>query len=145
MTKGEEMSVKKRVLILCTGNSARSQMAEGLLRHDGGERFEVESAGVEPSRVRPQAVEAMREIGVDISAHRSKSVEEFAGQEFDYVITVCDNAKEQCPVFPGKTRRIHWSFDDPAAAVGDEAERLAVFRRVRDEIRERLREFSASA
>ena len=145
MTKGEGMSVKKRVLILCTGNSARSQMAEGLLRHDGGEKFEVESAGVEPSHVRPQAVEAMREIGVDISGHRSKSVEEFAGQEFDYVITVCDNAKEHCPVFPANTRRIHWSFDDPAAAVGDEAERLAVFRRVRDEIRGRLREFSASA
>ena len=139
------MSDKKRVLILCTGNSARSQMAEGLLRHDGGERFEVESAGVEPSHVRPQAIEAMREVGIDISGHRSKSVEEFAGREFDYVITVCDNAKEHCPVFPGKTRRIHWSFDDPAAAEGDEAERLAVFRRVRDEIRGRLREFSASA
>jgi arsenate reductase len=146
MTEEEkEMSDKKRVLILCTGNSARSQMAEGLLRHDGGGKFEVESAGVEPSHVRPQAVEAMREVGIDISGHRSKSVEEFAGQEFDYVITVCDNAKEQCPVFPGKTKRIHWSFDDPAAAEGDEAERLAVFRRVRDEIRERLRELSAPA
>ncbi len=139
------MSDKKRVLILCTGNSARSQMAEGLLRHDGGEKFEVESAGVEPSHVRPQAVEAMREIGIDISGHRSKSVEEFAWQEFDYVITVCDNAKEHCPVFPGKTRRIHWSFDDPATAEGDEAERLSVFRRVRYEIRGRLREFSVSA
>jgi arsenate reductase len=116
-------------------------MAEGLLRHDGGEGFEVFSAGVEPSRVRPQAVEAMREIGIDISGHRSKSVDEFLGQEFDYVITVCGNANEQCPVFPGNTKRIHWSFDDPAAAQGDEAARLAVFRRVRDEIRERLREF----
>ena len=134
------MSDKKRVLILCTGNSARSQMAEGLLRHDAGDKFEVESAGVEPSHVRPQAIEAMREIGIDISGHRSKSVDEFAGQEFDYVITVCDNANERCPVFPGKTRRIHWSFEDPAAATGDEAARLAVFRRVRDEIRERLRE-----
>jgi arsenate reductase len=134
------MSGKKRVLILCTGNSARSQMAEGLLRHDAGDEFEVESAGVEPSHVRPQAVEAMREIGIDISGHRSKSVEEFAGQEFDYVITVCDNANERCPVFPGKTRRVHWSFADPAAATGDEAARLAVFRRVRDEIRGRLRE-----
>ena len=133
------MSDRKRVLILCTGNSARSQMAEGLLRHMGGGRFEVESAGVEPSSVRPQAVEAMREVGVDISGHRSKSVEEFAGREFDYVITVCDNANERCPVFPGNTRRLHWSFEDPAAAEGDEAERLAVFRRVRDEIRERLR------
>ena len=139
------MSDRKRVLILCTGNSARSQMAEGLLRHDGGGRFEVESAGVEPSSVRPQAVEAMREVGVDISGHRSKSVEEFAGREFDYVITVCDNANERCPVFPGNTRRLHWSFEDPAAAEGNEAERLAVFRRVRDEIRARLRDFIASA
>lgn len=135
------MSDKKRVLILCTGNSARSQMAEGLLRHMGDGRFEVESAGVEPSHVRPQAIEAMRERGIDISGHRSKSVDEFTGQEFDYVITVCDNANERCPVFPGKTERIHWSFDDPAAAEGDEAARLAVFRRVRDEIESRLREF----
>jgi arsenate reductase len=87
----------------------------------------------------------MREIGVDISGQRSKAVEEFAGQRFDYVVTVCDNAREQCPVFPSETRRIHWSFDDPAAASGGEAERLAVFRRVRDEIRERLREFVASS
>lgn len=137
------MSDKERVLILCTGNSARSQMAEGLLRHDGGDKFEVESAGVEPSHVRPQAIEAMREIGIDISGHRSKSVDEFSGREFDYVITVCDNANERCPIFPGDTKRIHWSFDDPAAAEGDEATRLAVFRRVRDEIRARLREFAA--
>lgn len=135
------MSERKRVLILCTGNSARSQMAEGLLRHDGGDKFEVASAGVEPSHVRPQAIEAMREVGIDISGHRSKSVDEFAGQEFDYVITVCDNANERCPVFPGKTVRVHWSFDDPAAAEGDEAARLAVFRRVRDEIRSRLHDF----
>ena len=135
------MSDKKRVLILCTGNSARSQMAEGLLRHDGGDDFDVASAGVEASFVRPQSIEAMREIGVDISGHRSKSVDEFRGREFDYVITVCDNANERCPVFPGKTQRIHWSFDDPAAAEGDEPARLAVFRRVRDEIRERLRSF----
>jgi arsenate reductase (thioredoxin) len=137
------MSDKKRVLILCTGNSARSQMAEGLLRHDGGDKFDVASAGVEPSVVRPQAIEAMREVGIDISGHRSKSVDEFLGQEFDYVITVCDNANERCPIFPSKTERIHWSFDDPAAATGNEAERLAVFRRVRDEIRERLRQFIA--
>lgn len=137
------MSDKKRVLILCTGNSARSQMAEGLLRHIAGDRFEVESAGVEPSHVRPQAIEAMRERGIDISGQRSKSVDEFSRQEFDYVITVCDNANERCPVFPGKTERIHWSFDDPAAAEGDEAARLAVFRRVRDEIENRLREFSS--
>ena len=137
------MSERKRVLILCTGNSARSQMAEGLLRHDGGARFEVESAGVSPTGVRAEAVAAMREVGVDISAQRSKSVDEFAGQDFDYVITVCDNAREQCPVFPAATRRVHWSFEDPAAAVGDEAARLSVFRRVRDEIRARLREFVA--
>ncbi len=138
------MSEKKRVLILCTGNSARSQMAEGLLRHDGGAAFEVFSAGVEPSHVRPQAIEAMSEIGIDISGQRSKSVDEFAGQEFDYVITVCDNANERCPVFPGQTKRIHWSFDDPAAAEGEEAARLAVFRRVRDEIRVQLRDFITS-
>ena len=133
------MSKKKRVLILCTGNSARSQMAEGLLRHMGEGRFEVHSAGTMASFVRPQAIEAMREIGIDISGHRSKSVDEFAGQEFDYVITVCDNANENCPVFPGKTKRIHWSFDDPAEARGTEEEKLAVFRRVRNEIAEKLR------
>jgi len=138
------MSEKKRVLILCTGNSARSQMAEGLLRHDAGNRFEVASAGVDPSKVRPQAIEAMREVGIDISGRRSKSVDEFAGQEFDYVITVCDNANERCPIFPGNTERIHWSFDDPAAAEGDDDRKLAVFRRVRDEIRHRLRLFAAA-
>jgi arsenate reductase len=136
------MSDKKRVLILCTGNSARSQMAEGLLRHLAGDRFEVESAGVEPSLVRPQAIAVMREVGVDISGHRSKSVDEFTGQEFDYVITVCDNARERCPIFPGKTERLHWNFDDPAIAEGDEQAVLAVFRRVRDEIENRLREFT---
>ena len=135
------MSDKRRVLILCTGNSARSQMAEGLLRDMDTERFEVQSAGTEPGRLNPLAVRAMQELGVDISAHRSKSVDEFRGQEFDYVITVCDNAKENCPVFAGRSERLHWSFDDPAAAEGSEAARLAVFRRVRDEIRERLKEF----
>ena len=135
------MGERQRVLILCTGNSARSQMAEGLLRDMAGDRFEVESAGVEPSHVRAQAVEAMRERGIDISRHRSKSVDEFTGQNFDYVITVCDNANERCPVYPATTRRIHWSFDDPAAAEGDEAARLAVFRRVRDEIENHLSEF----
>ena len=132
----------KRVLFLCTGNSARSQMAEGLLRHMAGDRFEVASAGVSPTRVRPEAIEAMREIGVDISRHRSKPVDEFAGSEFDYVITVCDNANEQCPVFPGDARRIHWSFDDPAAAEGDA---IAVFRRVRDEIQDRIEGFTRFA
>lgn len=139
------MSKRKRVLILCTGNSARSQMAEGLLRSDGGsDLFEVFSAGTHPGRVRPEAVEAMREVGIDISAHRSKSVDEFVGQQFDYVITVCDNARANCPVFPGKVERIHWSFDDPAAATGELETRLAEFRRVRDLIRARLKWFISS-
>lgn len=138
------MKDKKRILILCTGNSARSQMAEGLFRELGGERLEVESAGVVASFVRPQAIKAMKEIGIDISLHRSKLVDEFLGQSFDYVITVCDNAKESCPVFPGNVKRIHWSFDDPAEATGNEEERLAVFRRVRDEIKSRLEDFSKS-
>lgn len=131
----------QRVLILCTGNSARSQMAEGLLRHDGGRHFAVASAGVEPTQVNPLAIEAMREIGVDISGHRSKSVEEFIGQAFDVVITVCDNAYQRCPVFPGTAARVHWSIEDPATAQGETAARLAVFRRVQDELRERLRGF----
>lgn len=133
---------KKRVLILCTGNSARSQMAEGLLRHDAGERFDVESAGTKPSHVRPEAIAAMRELDIDISGHRSKSVDEFGGQQFDYVLTVCDNAKESCPVFFGTAKRLHHSFDDPAALDGSEDERLALFRRVRGELREYLCEFA---
>lgn len=130
-----------RVLILCTGNSARSQMAEGLLRDMAGSKFVVESAGTVASFVRPQAIAAMNEIGIDISGHRSKSVGEFIGQPFDYVITVCDNANESCPVFPGNTERIHWSFDDPAEAKGTDEDKLAKFRSVRDQIRERLLEF----
>ncbi len=130
-----------RVLILCTGNSARSQMAEGMLRHDTGDGFEVFSAGTKPTKVRPEAIAVMRELGIDISGYRSKSVAEFAGQSFDYVITVCDNAKESCPIFPAKTRRIHWSIEDPAAAEGSEEQRLGAFRRVRDELRERLSNF----
>jgi arsenate reductase (thioredoxin) len=133
---------KTRVLILCTGNSARSQMAEGILRYEGGDQFEVYSAGVKPSFVRPEAIQAMQEIGIDISGHRSKSVDEFIGQEFDYVITVCDNAKETCPVFPGKATRIHQNFEDPPAPrVGDDEYRLSIFRRVRDELRDWLRSF----
>jgi|KBSSwiStaDraftv2_1062776.scaffolds.fasta_scaffold54225_5 arsenate reductase len=135
------MEPKKRVLILCTGNSARSQMAEGILRSIAGDRFDVASAGVAPSRVRPEAVEAMRDIGVDISTHRSKSVDEFLEEPFDYVITVCDNAKESCPVFPGNAERIHWSFDDPAAYEGTDDEKLSEFIRVRDQIFEKLRIF----
>jgi len=116
-------------------------MAEGLLRHIAGDHFEAFSAGTKPSEVRPEAITAMREVGIDISGQRSKSVEEFAGQKFDYVLTVCDNAKESCPIFPGKTVAIHHNFEDPAAAQGSGTERLAVFRRVRDEIRQYLREF----
>lgn len=133
---------KKRVLILCTGNSARSQIAEGLLRHDAGDRFEVESAGTKPGIVRPEAIAAMRELGIDISSHHSKHVDEFDGQRFDYVITVCDNARESCPVFMGAVKRLHHSFDDPPPpTVGTEQERMAIFRRVRDELRNYLRDF----
>jgi arsenate reductase len=135
------MPDKQRVLILCTGNSARSQMAEGLLRRDAGDRFEVFSAGTKPSQVRPEAIEVMRELGIDISGHRSKGVHEFEGRHFDYVLTVCDNAKESCPIFPGRVITIHHNFDDPAAVQGSEAERLAAFRRVRDELREYLESF----
>jgi arsenate reductase len=134
---------KQRVLILCTGNSARSQMAEGLLRHLQGDRFDVESAGTKPGVVRPEAIAAMHELGIDITSHRSKHVSEFDGQHFDYVLTVCDNAKENCPIFPGATRVIHHSFDDPAALEGSEAERLELFRRVRDELRAYLAAFPA--
>lgn len=133
---------KKRVLILCTGNSARSQMAEGLLRHFSADKFEVESAGVVSSFVRPLAIRAMKEIGIDISNHRSKSVDEFSEQIFDYVITVCGNAKEACPLFPASSELIHWSFDDPAEASGNEEQQLAVFCRVRNEISDKLHEFT---
>ncbi|MGI9071058.1 MAG: arsenate reductase ArsC [Bryobacteraceae bacterium] len=135
------MSDKKRVLILCTGNSARSQMAEGLLRHDAGERFDVESAGTKPSSVRPEAIVAMRELGIDISAHGSKHVDEFEGQQFDYVITVCDNAREFCPVFFSAAKKLHQDVEDPAALQGSEEQRLALFRRVRDELRAYLGQF----
>jgi len=116
-------------------------MAEGLLRHDGGAEFEVASAGTKPSYVRPEAIAAMHEIGIDISGHRSKSVDEFAGQGFDYVITVCDNAKESCPVFPAATKRIHWSIEDPAAFHASEEQRLVEFRRIRDQLRSCLYRF----
>ena len=131
-----------RVLVLCTGNSARSQMAEGLLRHITDNRWEVFSAGTKPSHVRPEAIEVMKDIGIDLSGHRSKSVDEFAGQDFDIVLTVCDNARESCPVFPAKTKRIHWSIEDPAAVHGSEDERRAAFRTIRDELGARLRELA---
>jgi len=135
------MGEKQRVLILCTGNSARSQMAEGILRHDSGDRFEVESAGTQPSHVRPEAIQVLREIGIDISGHRSKSVDQFAGQTFDHVLTVCDHAQESCPIYPGHSNRMHHNFQDPAAVEGSEEQRLAAFRKVRDEIRTYLRTF----
>jgi arsenate reductase (thioredoxin) len=138
------MNDKKRALILCTGNSARSQMAEGLLRHDAGQQFEVESAGTRASFVRPEAIAVMRELGIDISGHRSKNVVEFDGRHFDYIITVCDNAREICPVFFGPAERLHHSFEDPPAAmVGMDEERMAIFRRVRDELRTYLQEFAS--
>lgn len=132
---------KQKVLILCTGNSARSQMAEGLLRHDAGDRFEAFSAGVNPTKVRPEAIAVMQELGIDLSNHRSKHVNEFAAQSFDYVLTVCDHAREVCPIFPGKTVTIHHSFVDPADFKGPDQDRLALFRKVRDEIRVYLRTF----
>lgn len=135
------MTDKKRVLILCTGNVARSQMAEGLLRHIAGDRFEVFSAGLLPSYVRPNAITVMNELGIDISHHRSKSLNEFRETPFDYVITVCDHASEQCPIFPGPAKRIHWSIDDPVAPGGEEAQ-LAAFRRARDELKEKLETFA---
>lgn len=135
--------MKQKVLILCTGNSARSQMAEGLLRHDAGDAFEVESAGIKRGAVRPEAIEAMRELGIDISDHRSKHLDEFAGRRFDYVITVCDNARESCPVFMGAAKRLHHSFEEPPLpSAGTPEERMAIFRRVRDELRDYLRLFA---
>jgi arsenate reductase (thioredoxin) len=130
--------MKQRVLFLCTGNSARSQMAEGILRHLAGDRFEVHSAGTKPSVVNPHAITAMRELGIDISAHRSKHVDECFGKPMDTVITVCDHAKETCPIFPGVQRQLHWSFADPAAATGTADEKLAVFRTIRDQIHARI-------
>jgi arsenate reductase len=132
---------KKKILVLCTGNSARSQMGEGLFRAEGGGEFDVFSAGTRPSSVRPEAIAVMKEIGIDISGHRSKSVDEFSGQPFDYVVTVCDNARDNCPVFPSGSERIHWSLEDPAAVQASEQERLAAFRHIRDQIHERVRAF----
>ena len=139
------MTDKKRVLILCTGNSARSQMAEGLFRHEAGDQYEVYSAGTKPTQVRPEAIAVMDEIFIDISGYRSKSVDEFSGQEFDFIVTVCDNAKESCPVFPGKTQRLHWSLEDPAAVQGSEDMRTAAFRKVRDQLHRRINVFLGEA
>ena len=132
-----------RVLVLCTHNSGRSQMAEGFLHALGGDRFAVAGAGTVATAVNPLATRVMEEVGVDLRGHTSKTLDRFLGEPWDYVITVCDQAAERCPVFPGRARRIHWSFEDPSAATGDEMDRLAVFRRVRDAIGERLRAWLA--
>ena len=129
----------ERVLFLCTHNSARSQMAEGLLRAWGGERYEAHSAGVQATVVRPLAIQVMREIGIDIGGQTSKRLDTYIGEPFDYAVTVCDEATEACPVFPGAARNLHWSFDDPSAATGTEARQVALYRRVRDEIGARIR------
>ena len=130
---------RQRVLVLCTHNSARSQMAEGLLRALASDRFDVASAGTEATRVHPLAIRAMDELGIDLRGHSSKTVDRLLAEPWDYVITVCDGASERCPLFPGRTTRLHWSFEDPSAAMGSEDERLAVFRRVRDALAARLR------
>lgn len=128
-----------RVLFLCTGNSARSQMAEGLLRNLGGDRYEVYSAGTDPKPIHPLTKKVMNEIEIDISNQHSKALDEFLNQSFDYIITVCDRARDNCPTFPGDSKRIHWGFEDPAAATGSEIEQLTVFRKIRNEISNRIR------
>ena len=133
-----EVPQRSRVLFLCTHNSARSQMAEGLLRQLAGDRFEVMSAGTEATHIRPLAIRAMDEIGIDISGQESKTLDRYLDEPFDYVITVCDDANEACPFFPGAANRLHWSFEDPSRVEGSEEERLAVFRSVRNRIRERI-------
>ncbi len=135
--------VKSRVLFLCTQNSCRSQMAEGFLRHLAGDRFEAASAGAEATRVNPDAIRVMKEVGIDISTQRSKDASEFQGRHFTYVVRVCDRAKEACPIFPGALKYLDWGLDDPARAKGTEVERLEVFRRVRDEVECHVKEFVA--
>lgn len=136
--------MRKKVLILCTGNSCRSQMAEGILKHYGKDQFEVFSAGTKPSVVNPIAIEVMREIGIDISAQRSKRVEEFKNQHFDYVITVCDNVSESCPIFPGKHQKLHWPFPDPPHEKSITLEVRREFRKVRDLIHEKFKQAALS-
>ncbi len=130
--------MKQRVLFICTHNSARSQMAEGLLRNLAEDRFDVFSAGTEATQIRPLAIKAMRELGIDISRQQSKMLDRYLNEPFDMVITVCDTAAETCPIFPGAVQRRRWSFEDPSKATGSEAEQLAVYRRIRDEIRFRI-------
>ncbi|MEQ9592755.1 MAG: arsenate reductase ArsC [Cyclobacteriaceae bacterium] len=124
----------KRILVLCTGNSCRSQMAHGYLKKIGGDKVEVKSAGIEAHGLNPKAVEVMREVGIDISGHTSNTIEEYSNETFDYVLTVCDNAKERCPFFPAKSKLVHHNFPDPAAAKGSENEILMAFRSTRDQI-----------
>jgi arsenate reductase len=131
------------VLFLCTHNSARSQMAEGLLRDAAGDRFRVDSAGTVATTVRPEAIEAMRELGIDISRQRSKTLEPFIGERIDWLITVCDEARESCPTLPGVARQLHWTIDDPSLVEGDAARRMAAFRAARDELASRIRRFAA--
>ncbi len=135
--------MRTRVLFLCTGNSCRSQMAEGFLQAYGNDVYEAHSAGTKPSMLNPLAVEVMREIGIDISRQRSKNATEYLGTHFPIIVTVCDNAREHCPIFPGPSIRQHWPFEDPALAEGTQEQRLAVFRRVRDAIRDRVLMFAA--
>lgn len=134
--------MKHRVLILCTGNSCRSQMAEGVLRHCGSDKFDVESAGSEPSKVNETAIKVMDEIGIDISGHRSKHVKEFLGQHFNYIITVCDKANESCPVFPGTAVRLHWPFPDPPHSKEINEQVLNEFRKVRDLIKAQFKKWA---
>ena len=138
------MEDKVKVLFLCTGNSCRSQMAEGILRHLDGARFEVYSAGVEPDPLNQNAVEVMKEINIDISKQRSKNIAIFSGKSFDYIITLCDHANEVCPIFPGNVQRIHWSIEDPAKFRGSIRNTLMVYRKTRDKIKRRLLEFVKS-
>lgn len=137
--EGGEAALRRRALFVCTHNSARSQMAEGLLRSLAGERFEAFSAGTEATRVRPEAVSVMAEIGIDVSGQESKTLDRYLGEPFDHVVTVCDEANEACPYFPGARSRLHWSLPDPSAADGTEEERLAVFRSVRDRLGDLIR------
>jgi arsenate reductase (thioredoxin) len=139
------MSDRRRVLFVCTHNSARSQMAEGLLRALGGGAFDVASAGTEATRVRPEAIDVMAEDGIDISGHESTTIDRYLGDPWDWVITVCDHAKESCPHVPGARRTLHWSIDDPSAVTGDGETRHAAFRAARDELRDRIRAFLAEA
>jgi arsenate reductase len=133
--------MKKKVLFLCTGNSCRSQMSEGWLRRLAGDQFDVVSAGTHPVGLNPYAVAAMQEVGIDISNHVSERVDPYLGQEFDYVITVCDRAQENCPIFPGASKMLHWSFEDPAKAKGTYEQQMIVFKNIRDEIEEQIRRF----